>query len=50
MIDLAPEALGVLRSFEKGSTKELVLTGALPNPNATYDYYRCDCTWRDLNA
>jgi len=27
-----------------------VLTGAEPNPAATYDYYRCDCTWRELNA
>ena len=50
MIDMAPEALDVLRRFKKGSTSEFVLDGAQPNPNATYDYYRCDCIWRDLNA
>lgn len=50
MIDLAPEAIDVLRSFKKGSTGEFVLEGALHNPTATYDYYRCDCTWRDLNS
>ncbi|HXB02036.1 MAG TPA: tyrosine-type recombinase/integrase [Opitutaceae bacterium] len=49
-IDLAPEALNVLGSFKKGSTSEFVLDGAEPNLFATYDYYRCDCTWRDLNA
>lgn len=49
-IDLAPEALDVLRSFKKGSASEFVLHGAQPNPAATYDYYRCDCIWRDLNA
>ncbi len=49
-IDLAPEALDVLRPFKKGSTSEFVLEGAQPNPAATYDYYRCDCLWRDLNA
>lgn len=50
MIDLAPEAVDVLRSFKKGSTSEFVLKGALPNSAATYDYYRCDSNWRDLNA
>jgi integrase len=49
-IDLAPEARDVLRTFKKSSTSEFVLDGAPPNPAATYDYYRCDCTWRDLNA
>ncbi len=49
-IDLAPEALDVLRSFRKGSASEFVLDGAQPNPASTYDYYRCDCIWRDLNA
>ena len=49
-IDLAPEALDVLRSFKKGSASEFVLDGAQPNPAATYDYYRCDCIWRTLNA
>lgn len=50
LIDLAPEAVDVLRRFKKGNTSEFVLTGAEPNPAATYDYYRCDCTWRNLNA
>lgn len=49
MIDMAPEAIEVLRSFLKGNKSEFVLDGAQPNPAATYDYYRCDCTWRDLN-
>ena len=49
MIDMAPEALDVLRSFKQGSTSEFVLDGAQPNPAATYDYYRYDCTWRDLH-
>jgi integrase len=50
LIDLAPEAVEVLRRFKNGNTSEFVLTGAEPNPTATYDYCRCDCTWRSLNA
>jgi integrase len=49
-VDLAASALEVLSVFKKGSSSTFVLTGAEPNPLATYDYYRCDCTWRDLNA
>jgi len=49
-IDMAAEALDVLRRFKQGSVSEFVLEGAPPNSAATYDYYRCDCTWRDLNA
>lgn len=49
-IDLAPAAVEMLRSFKKGCTSEFVLNGADPDPKATYDYYRCDCTWRFLNA
>jgi integrase len=49
-IDLAPEAIDVLRSFKKGNRSEFVLDGSEANPAATYDFYRCDCTWRDLNA
>lgn len=50
-IDLAPQALDVLRSFMPGpdAKSEFVLEGTDPNPAATYDFYRCDCTWRDLN-
>lgn len=48
-IDLPAEAVEVLRSFKKDSDSEFVLAGGQPNPAATYDYYRCDCTWRDLH-
>jgi integrase len=44
-IDLAPTALNVLRSFKVGSQSEFVLVGSDPNPDATYDYYRCNHTW-----
>ena len=49
-IDLSVEAVDVLRRFKKGCTSEFVLAGAQPNIAATYDYYRCDRIWRDLNA
>lgn len=49
-IDLAPEAIEALRSFKEGSASEFVLDGAEPDPEASYDYYRCDCTWRFLNS
>jgi len=49
-VDLAPDAVEILRSFKQGDDSEFLLAGAAPNPAATYDYYRCDCTWRDLNA
>ena len=42
--------IDVIRSYKKGSQSEFVLDGSEPNPSATYDYYRCDCLWRDLNA
>lgn len=48
-IDLAPEALDVLRSFRKSSESEFVLDGAEARPEATDDYCRCDCMRRDLN-
>jgi len=47
---LGGEALNLLRRFNKGNASEFVLTGAAPIPSATYDYYRCDCTWREHNA
>lgn len=50
MIDLAPEAVDVLRSFKKEDGSDFVMKGGKPAPGATYDYYRADCTWRDLNA
>jgi len=49
VVDLPPEAVDVLRTFKKGNTSEFVLAGAEPNTAATYDYYRCDCIWRDLH-
>lgn len=49
-IDLAPEAVDVLRSFKAGSQSEFVLDGGDANPSATYDYYRSDHTWRALHA
>lgn len=49
-IDLANEAVTVLKSLKQGSTGEFVMEGSDPQPAATYDYYRCDGTWRDLNA
>jgi integrase len=49
-IDMAPAAVDVLRRFKAGSQSEFVMDGSDPYPGATYDYYRCDCTWRDLNT
>lgn len=49
VIDMPADAMDVLRSFKKAGTSPFVLDGAEPNPSATYDYYRCDCTWRDLH-
>lgn len=50
VVDLASDAVEILRSFKRGNDSEFLLNGAAPNPAATYDYYRCDCTWRELNA
>jgi integrase len=49
-IDIAPAALDILRTFKAGVKTEFVLVGSDPHPAATYDFYRCDGTWRDLNA
>jgi len=48
-VDLSPEAVEVLRGFMKGSRSEFVLEGGEPRPESTYDYYRCDATWRELH-
>lgn len=50
VIDLAPEAVDVLRKFKDGASGEFVLDGEAPDPKVTYARYRCDCTWRFLNA
>ena len=49
-VDVPQQALDVFRSFKAGSKSEFVLEGGAPNQSATYDYYRCDGTWRALNA
>lgn len=49
-IDISADAVDVLRSFKQSSDSEFVLSGSDPHVGATYDYYRCDCTWRDLHA
>ncbi len=48
MIDLAPSAMNLLREFRQGSDGAFVLAGEDPRPDSTYDYYRCDNTWRFL--
>jgi len=50
MIDLAPAAVEVLRTFKSGGKSEFVLVGGEPHPSATWPYYRCNCTWRELIA
>ena len=50
VVDLAPAVLDILRGFKEGSQSEFVLDGGDANPAATYDYYRADCTWRELHA
>ncbi len=47
-IDLPAGAMEVLHGFKIHRAK-FVLEGSDPNPAATYDYYRCDRTWRDLH-
>ena len=50
MIDLAPAAVEVLRSFKASSKSEFVLEGGESYPAATWPYYRCNGTWRKLIA
>jgi integrase len=50
VIDLAPAAIEVLRSFKAGSASEFVLDGGASYPAATWPYYRCNATWRKLIA
>ncbi|HVW21218.1 MAG TPA: tyrosine-type recombinase/integrase [Opitutaceae bacterium] len=49
-IDLAPLAVDVIRRFKAQSRSEFVLEGEDSRPEAVYDFYRCDRTWRDLHA
>ena len=48
-IDLSPVAIEIIRSFKGESQSEFVLDGGDPRPNATFDFYRADSTWRSLN-
>ncbi|MBK8476612.1 MAG: hypothetical protein IPL39_09860 [Opitutaceae bacterium] len=50
VVDLPPAVLNILRGFKECSQSEFVLDGRDANPAATYDYYRADCTWRELHA
>jgi len=45
-VDIPPVVVKILRSYMGNSP--FVMDGADANPAATYDYYRCDCTWRIL--
>lgn len=47
-VDIPDTALELIRKFKSGSQSEFVLEGGDPDPSATYDYYRCDKTWRRL--
>lgn len=49
VIDLAPQAVGAIKGFKRGKAAEFVMDGAAPHLGATYDYYRCDRTWRGLS-
>ncbi len=48
VIDLAPEAVELLRGFKRAAKGEFVMEGGAADPGATYGYYRADCTWRRL--
>ena len=47
-IDIPQAAVDILRRAKKGNRSEFVLDGSKPRPSATYDFYRCDHTWRRL--
>ncbi|MDX2186669.1 MAG: site-specific integrase [Opitutaceae bacterium] len=47
-IDVADELLAILKDQKPESTTEFVLNGSVPNTDASYAHYRCDCTWRFL--
>lgn len=48
VVDLAPGAVEILTAHKKQARGEFVMKGGEPNPAASYDYYRADCTWRRL--
>ena len=47
-VDIPSPAVEVIREAMKGNRSEFVMQGNAPHPAATYDYYRCDHTWRRL--
>lgn len=49
-VDLSHSACTAILAYKTDSSSEFVMDGGEPNPAATYDYYRCDPTWRSLNA
>ena len=49
-IDLSSPVFDLIWSYKATSQSQFVLDGFEPDTSATYDYYRCDRTWRDLNA
>ena len=50
VVDLAPAAVEIIKGYKKQGRGEFVMDGGDPNPAASYDYYRADCTWRKLVA
>lgn len=44
-VDIGPEAVEILRALKVGCTSAFVLKGGDPNPEAKYDFYRCNVTW-----
>lgn len=49
-VDLTAPAMELLQTFKKSSKSEFVLDGEEPKTDSTYDYYRCDETWRKLHT
>lgn len=47
-VDLPRQALDRIKTYMAKSQSEFVMDGNEPNIEATYDYYRCDHTWRRL--
>ena len=47
-VDLAAKPLAVLKKFKKAGKSRFVMIGREPRLDATYEYYRCDSTWREL--
>lgn len=48
VVDVPAAAMDVLQRFKTDNGGVFVLAGADPRNSSTYDYYRCDATWRRL--